>query len=205
MRNAVIVSAARTAVGRAPKGTLRMLRPDDMAAEVVKAVVERSGIDPKEVEDVVLGCAFPEAEQGMNLARIVSLHAGLPYETAGQTINRFCSSGLQSIAVAAQQIMAGMGDVIIAGGAESMSMVPMIGNKFVPNPYLASEYPGVYLGMGLTAENVAKQYQVVREDQDALACAATSAAAPPRTAGEVQAEIVPLEVEPVVQREGGKP
>jgi acetyl-CoA acyltransferase len=169
MRNAVIVAAARTAVGKAPKGTLRTTRPDELAAAVINAVIERSGIDKNEVEDIVLGCAFPEAEQGMNLARIVALRAGLPVTTAGQTVNRFCSSGLQSIATASQQIMAGMGDVIIAGGAESMSMVPMIGNKFTPNPHLASEYPGVYLGMGLTAENVAKQYGVSREDQDAFA------------------------------------
>jgi acetyl-CoA acyltransferase len=194
MRNAVIVAAARTAVGKAPKGTLRTLRPDDMAAEVVKAVVDRSGIDPKEVEDLVLGCAFPEAEQGMNLARIVTLRAGLPHETAGQTINRFCSSGLQSIAIASQQIMAGMGDVIIAGGVESMSMVPMIGNKFVPNPYLASEYPGVYLGMGLTAENVARQYQVSREDQDTFALRSHQRAAAAQAAGKFDAEVVPLEV-----------
>ncbi len=194
MRNAVIVSAARTAVGRAPKGTLRTFRPDDMAAEIVKAVIERAGIDPKEVEDVVLGCAFPEAEQGMNLARIVSLRAGLSYETAGQTINRFCSSGLQSIAAAAQQIMAGMGDCIVAGGVESMSMVPMIGNKFVPNPYLASEYPGVYLGMGLTAENVAKQYEISRADQDAFALRSHQRAAAAQDAGKFDAEVLPLEV-----------
>jgi acetyl-CoA C-acetyltransferase len=140
----------------------------------------------------VLGCAFPEAEQGMNVARIAALRAGLPYTTSGQTVNRFCSSGLQSIAVAAQQIMAGMGDVIIAGGAESMSLVPMIGNKFVPNPYLASEYPGVYLGMGLTAENVAKQYQVSREDQDAFAYRSHQRAAAAQAAGKFDAEIVPM-------------
>jgi acetyl-CoA acyltransferase len=125
MRNAVIVAAARTAVGKAPKGTLRTTRPDELAAAVVNAVIERAGIDKNEVEDIVLGCAFPEGEQGMNMARIVALRAGMPVTTAGQTVNRFCSSGLQSIATASQQIMAGMGDVIIAGGAESMSMVPM--------------------------------------------------------------------------------
>lgn len=194
MRNAVIVAAARTAVGKAPKGTLRTVRPDDMAAEVIKAVVARSGIDAAEVEDVVMGCAFPEAEQGMNMARIALLRAGLPYTTAGQTVNRFCSSGLQAIAVAAQQIMAGMGDSIIAGGVESMSMVPMIGNKFVPNPYLASEYPGVYLGMGLTAENVAKQYQISRDDQDAFALRSHQRAAAAQAAGKFDAEIVPLTV-----------
>jgi acetyl-CoA acyltransferase len=194
MRNAVIVAAARTAVGKAPKGALRTTRPDELAAAVINAVIERSGIDKNEVQDIVLGCAFPEAEQGMNMARIVALRAGMPVTTAGQTVNRFCSSGLQSIATASQQIMAGMGDVIIAGGAESMSMVPMIGNKFTPNPYLASEYPGVYLGMGLTAENVAKQYGVSREDQDAFALRSHQRAAAAQAAGKFDAEIVPLEV-----------
>ena len=194
MRNAVIVSAARTAVGKAPKGTLRTTRPDELAAAVINAVIERSGIDKNEVEDVVLGCAFPEAEQGMNMARIVALRAGMPVTTAGQTVNRFCSSGLQTIATAAQQIMAGMGDVIIAGGAESMSMVPMIGNKFTPNPYLASEYPGVYLGMGLTAENVARQYEIGREEQDAFALRSHQRAAAAQAAGKFDAEIVPIEV-----------
>ena len=194
MRNAVIVAAARTAVGKAPKGTLRTTRPDELAAAVINAVIERSGIDKNEVEDIVLGCAFPEAEQGMNMARIVALRAGMPVTTAGQTVNRFCSSGLQSIATASQQIMAGMGDVIIAGGAESMSLVPMIGNKFVPNPYLASEYPGVYLGMGLTAENVARQYGVSRADQDAFALRSHQRAAAAQAAGKFDAEIVPLNV-----------
>lgn len=194
MRNAVIVAAARTAVGKAPKGTLRTMRPDEMAATVIKAVIERAGIDKNEIEDVVIGCAFPEAEQGMNVARIASLRAGLPVTAAGQTVNRFCSSGLQTIATAAQQIMAGMGDVIIAGGVESMSMVPMVGNKFVPNPYLASEYPGVYLGMGLTAENVARQYEISREEQDAFALRSHQRAAAAQDAGKFDAEIVPLDV-----------
>jgi len=194
MRNAIIVAAARTAVGKAPKGTLRTTRPDEMAATVIKAVIERAGIDKNEIEDVVIGCAFPEAEQGMNVARIASLRAGLPVTAAGQTVNRFCSSGLQTIATAAQQIMAGMGDVIIAGGVESMSMVPMVGNKFVPNPYLASEYPGVYLGMGLTAENVARQYEISREEQDAFALRSHQRAAAAQDAGKFDAEIVPLDV-----------
>ncbi len=194
MRNAVIVSAARTAVGKAPKGTLRTTRPDDMAAVVIKEVIERAGIDPAEVEDVVIGCAFPEAEQGMNMGRIAALRAGLPETTTGQTVNRFCSSGLQTIAIAAQQIMAGMGDVIIAGGAESMSMVPMIGNKFVANPTLAEEWPGVYLGMGLTAENVARQYEVSREEQDAFALRSHQRAAAAQESGKFDAEVVPLDV-----------
>ena len=195
MRNAVIVAAARTAVGKAPKGTLRAVRPDDMAAAVVQAIVERSGIAPAAVEDLVLGCAFPEAEQGMNVARIVALRAGLPDSVCGQTVNRFCSSGLQTIATAAQQIMAGMGDVIIAGGVESMSSVPMIGNKFVANPTLAEQYPGVYLGMGLTAENVARKYGVSREDQDAFALRSHQRAAAAQAEGRFSSQIVPLQVD----------
>ncbi len=194
MTNAVIVSAARTAVGKAPRGALRTVRPDDMAAEVVKAVIARAGVEPGAVEDVVLGCAFPEAEQGMNVARIVALRAGLPETVCGQTVNRFCSSGLQTIASAAQQIMSGMGEVIIAGGVESMSHVPMIGNKFVANPYLAEEYPGVYLGMGLTAENVAKKYGVGREEQDAFALRSHQRAAAAQDAGKFDREIVSLQV-----------
>jgi acetyl-CoA acyltransferase len=198
MRNAVIVSAARTAVGKAPRGTLRTVRPDDMAAEVVQAVIARAGIQPDQVEDIVLGCAFPEAEQGMNVARIVALRAGLPESVCGQTVNRFCSSGLQSIASAAQQIMAGMGDSIIAGGVESMSHVPMIGNKFVANPYLAEQYPGVYLGMGLTAENVAAKYGVGREEQDAFALRSHQRAAAAQDSGRFADEIVPLSVDLVL-------
>jgi acetyl-CoA acyltransferase len=194
MRNAVIVSAARTAVGKAPRGSLRTVRPDDMAAEVVKAVIARAGVDANEIEDLVLGCAFPEAEQGMNVARIVALRAGLPESVCGQTVNRFCSSGLQTIATAAQAIMTGMGDAIIAGGVESMSHVPMIGNKFVANPYLAEQYPGVYLGMGLTAENVAKKYGVSRADQDAFALRSHQRAAAAQDAGKFADEIVPLNV-----------
>jgi acetyl-CoA acyltransferase len=194
MRNAVIVSAARTAVGRAPRGSLRTVRPDDMAAEVIKAVIERAGIAPDQVEDVILGCAFPEAEQGMNVARIVALRAGLPDSVCGQTVNRFCSSGLQTIATAAQQIMAGMGDSIIAGGVESMSHVPMIGNKFVANPTLAEQFPGVYLGMGLTAENVARQYEIGRDAQDAFALRSHQRAAAAQDSGALGAGIVPLQV-----------
>ena len=194
MRNAVIVSAARTAVGKAPRGSLRTVRPDDMAAEVVKAVIARAGVDAAEIEDLVLGCAFPEAEQGMNVARIVALRAGLPESVCGQTVNRFCSSGLQTIATAAQAIMTGMGDAIIAGGVESMSHVPMIGNKFVANPYLAEQYPGVYLGMGLTAENVAKKYGVTRADQDAFALRSHQRAAAAQDGGKFADEIVPLKV-----------
>ena len=195
MPNAVIVSAARTAVGKAPRGSLRAARPEDMAAAVIAAVVERApGLDPKEIEDVILGCAMPEAEQGMNVGRIAALRAGLPVDVPAQTVNRFCSSGLQTIALAAQQIMAGMGEVVIAGGVETMSRVPMSSNKFMANPTLAQEYPGVYLGMGLTAENVARQYEVSREEQDAFALRSHQRAAAAQDAGKFNDEIVPLKV-----------
>ena len=195
MPNAVIVSAARTAVGKAPRGTLRAARPEDMAAAVIAAVIARApGLDPKEIEDVILGCAMPEAEQGMNVGRIAALRAGLPVDVPAQTINRFCSSGLQSIALAAQQIMAGMGEVVIAGGVETMSRVPMSSNKFMANPTLAQEYPGVYLGMGLTAENVARRYEISREEQDAFSFRSHQRAAVAQDAGRFSDQIVPLEV-----------
>ncbi len=194
MRNAVIVSAVRTAVGKAPKGSLRTMRPDDLAAEVIKAVVQRSGIDVKEVEDVVLGCAFPEAEQGMNVARIAAILAGMPQSVCGQTVNRFCSSGLQSIATAANQIMAGQGDVLVAGGVESMSRVGMVGNKFSANPYLAEQYPAIYIGMGMTAENVANKYGVSRADADAFALRSHQRAAFAQQEGRFTSQIVPLNV-----------
>ena len=203
MPNAVIVSAARTAVGKAPRGTLRTTRPEDMAAAVIKAVIERApGLDPKEIEDVILGCAMPEAEQGMNVGRIAALRAGLPVDVPAQTINRFCSSGLQSIALAAQQIMAGMGEVVIAGGVETMSRVPMSSNKFMANPTLAQEYPGVYLGMGLTAENVARQYEISREEQDAFSFRSHQRAAAAQDGGYFNEQIVPLDVS-VTVGEGG--
>jgi acetyl-CoA acyltransferase len=152
MKEAVIVSAARTAVGRAKRGKLVDVRPDEMAAVVVKEVLERAGaVEAGDVQDVILGCAFPEGEQGMNVARIALLRAGFPHTVPGQTVNRFCASGLQTIALAAQQVMAGFGDCIIAGGVESMSMVPMIGNKFAPNPWMAENYPQAYISMGQTA------------------------------------------------------
>jgi acetyl-CoA acyltransferase len=195
MRNAVIVSAVRTAVGKAPKGTLRTTRPEHMAAEVIKAVIERAGgIEPQEIEDVIMGCAMPEAEQGMNIARVAALRAGLPVEVPGQTVNRFCSSGLQTIALAAQQIMAGMGEAIIAGGVESMSRIPMSSNKFMADPTLAQEYPGVYISMGHTAENVARQFEISREEQDAFALRSHQRAAAAQDAGKFDDEIVPLNV-----------
>ncbi len=164
MAEAVIVSAVRTAVGKAPRGTLRSTRPDDLAATAICAALERApGVAAKDVDDVILGCAMPEAEQGMNVARIASLRAGLPVEASAMTINRFCSSGLQAIAIAAERIMAGRAELIIAGGTESMSLVPMGGNRISPNPWLMDHYPDAYLGMGLTAENVAKKYGITRE------------------------------------------
>src|SRR5438128_9048877 len=167
MPEAVIVSAIRTPVGRAYKGSLRATRPDDLAALAIKEALARvPGLDAKEIDDVILGCAMPEGEQGMNVARIAALRAGLPVESSAMTINRFCSSGLQAIAMAAERIMAGHADVIVAGGTESMSMVPMGGNKISPNPWLMDHYPDSYLGMGLTAEKLARKYAITREQAD---------------------------------------
>src|SRR5919202_414627 len=167
MREAVIVSAVRTAVGKAPKGTLRDTRPDEMGAEVIREAIARvEGLDKSEIEDVVMGCAMPEAEQGMNVARAVAIRAGLPVETSAMTINRFCSSGLQSIAIAADRIRTGGADVCIAGGLETMSMIPMGGHIIRPNPYLVEHYPDFYLNMGLATENVARKFEVTREEQD---------------------------------------
>ena len=195
MREAVVVSAVRTAVGKAPKGSLRTTRPDDLAAIAIKEAVARAkGLDPKEIEDVILGCAMPEGEAGMNVARIASLRAGLPVEASAMTINRFCSSGLQAIALAAQRIMAGQGDVAVAGGTESMSMVPMGGNKIAPNPWLMDNYPDAYLGMGLTAENLAKKYGITREQADEFSLASHQKALAAVAAGKFRDEIVPVEV-----------
>ena len=195
MRDAVIVSSVRTAVGRAAKGSLRTTRPDDLAALVIKEAIARAkGLDVKEVEDVILGCAMPEAEQGMNVARNAWLRAGLPVETSAMTINRFCSSGLQSIALAAERIMAGQGNVAVAGGTESMSMVPMGGNKVSPNPWLMDNYPDAYISMGLTAENVSKKYGISREQADEFSLASHQKALAAIAAGNFRDEIVPVEV-----------
>ncbi|PDW04254.1 acetyl-CoA C-acyltransferase [Candidatus Viridilinea mediisalina] len=200
---AVIVSGARTAVGKAPKGSLRTVRPDELAAAVIKAALERvPGLDAHEVEDVLLGCAMPEAEQGLNLARIAAQRAGLPDSVCGMTINRFCASGLQTIASAAQQIIAGQAEVIIAGGAESMSMVPMGGHKFAPNPHLAMHDPAVYMGMGLTAEQVAREHKISREDQDAFALRSHQNALRAQAEGAFEAGIVPLSFEVTELLEG---
>src|SRR5499425_1912292 len=167
MREVIIASSVRTPVGRAYKGTLRATRPDELAAVAVKGALERiPQFDRKEIEDVILGCAMPEAEQGMNVARIASLRAGLPVEVSALTINRFCSSGLQAIALAAERIMAGGAEIVVAGGTESMSMIPMGGNKISPNPWLVDHYPDAYLSMGLTAERLAQRFGIRREQAD---------------------------------------
>jgi acetyl-CoA acyltransferase len=170
MNEAVIVSAVRTPVGKAPKGALRYVRPDDMAAVVIAEALKRApGLDPAEIDDVLLGCAMPEAEQGLNVARIASLRAGIPVSASAATVNRFCSSGLQAIAFGAERIMAGGATVVVAGGTESMSLVPMGGNKISPNPVLVDDYPDVYLSTGLVAENHARESSIPREEQDAFA------------------------------------
>ncbi|MDQ7839515.1 MAG: acetyl-CoA C-acyltransferase [bacterium] len=193
MREAVIVSSVRTAVGKAPRGVLKDTRPDELAAIAVREAVRRvAGLDPQEVEDCILGCAFPEAEQGMNVARVVALRAGLPITTSGMTINRYCSSGLQAIAIAVHQVMTGQHEVVVAGGTESMSMVPMTGNKYAPNPYFAEHWPEVHLSMGLTAEIVAERYGISREDQDQLALRSHVNAAAAQKAGKFDEEIVPV-------------
>ena len=195
MREAVIVSSVRTAVGKAPRGSLRTSRPDDLAAAVIKESLARAkGLDPAEIDDVVIGCATPEAEQGMNVARIASLRAGLPVSVSAMTINRFCSSGLQAIAIAAQQIISGQSEVGVAGGAESMSMVPMGGHKISPNPWLMDHYADTYLNMGLTAENLAKKYGITREQADEFSLASHQKALAAIAAGKFKDEIAPIEV-----------
>jgi len=195
MKEAVIVSIARTAVGKAPRGALRNTRPDDMAAAVIKEIVGRvPGLGPGEIEDVILGCAMPEAEQGNNVARIASLRAGLPVTCSAMTINRFCSSGLQAIALASERIMAGFADAIVAGGAESMSMIPMGGFHFSPNPYLMDHYPDSYLSMGLTAENLARKYQITREQADQFSLRSHQRALDAIAGCKFKEEIIPLEV-----------
>ena len=206
MREAVIVSIARTAVGKAPKGTLRATRPDDMAAAVFQEILKRApGLDPNEIEDVILGCAMPEAVQGNNMARTVSLRAGLPVTCAAMTVNRFCSSGLQAIALASERIMAGFAECIIAGGAESMSLVPMGGYHFSPNPFLMDTYPDSYLTMGLTAENVARKYEVTREQADEFALRSHQRALAAIAECRFKTEIVPLEVTDVSMNGKNKP
>ena len=203
MRDAVIVSAARTAVGKAPNGALRQTRPDDMAALVIDAVLERAeAFDRAEVDDVILGCAMPEAEQGLNVARIASLRAGIPVSASAVTINRFCSSGLQAIAFAADRIKAGSATAIVAGGTESMSLVPMGGHKPAPNPALVDSYPDAYLTTGLVAENHARDYSITRDEQDAFALRSHQRALAAIDAGRFADEIVSRAARPATNGSG---
>ena len=195
MPEAVIIDCLRTAVGKSGRGSLRTVRPDDMAATVIRALLERyPQVANGDIEDVILGCAMPEGEQGMNMARIAALRAGLPHTAPGVTINRFCSSGLQSIAMAADRIRAGSADILIAGGTESMTMIPMSGNKFSPNPWFVDNKPEIYMGMGLTAEQVQQRYGIPREKADEFALRSHQNALKAQAAGNFDDEIVPLEV-----------
>ena len=195
MSAAYLIAAVRTPGGKAKKGKLRDVRPDDLAAVALRAAVERAGLDPARIDDVILGCAFPEGEQGMNVARVASMRAGLPVQVPAQTVNRFCASGLQAIATAAERIAAGEADLILAGGVESMSLVPMGGNKYSANPSLVSSWPEAYAGMGITAELVARKYGVSRADQDAFAAESHRRAARAQAEGWFAAELVPVDVE----------
>jgi len=195
VREAVVVSAVRTAVGKAPKGTLKNTRPDETGAVAIKEAIARvEGLKLSDIDDVIMGCAMPEAEQGMNVARAASIRAGLPVETSAMTINRFCSSGLQSIAMAADRIRTGGAETIIAGGLETMSMIPMGGHNIRPNPYLVEHYPDFYLSMGLATENVARKYEVSREEQDEFALRSHKRAGAAIDAGKFKEEIVPVTV-----------
>lgn len=195
MREVVIASSVRTPVGKAYKGTLRATRPDELAAVAMKGALERvPQLEMREIEDVIVGCAMPEAEQGMNVARIASLRAGLPVETSAMTINRFCSSGLQAIAIAAERIMAGACEVILAGGTESMTMIPMGGHKVAPNPWLVSNYPDAYLSMGLTAERLAKRFGLTREEVDEFSYQSHQKALAAIKGGRFEDETVPVPV-----------
>ena len=195
MRNAYILAAYRTPGCRAKKGKLKDVRPDDLAAAAIRGLLDRTGIDPHDVEDIIIGCAFPEGEQGMNFARVAAMKAGVPVEVPAQTVNRFCSSGLQTIASAAERIMAGFADCIIAGGAESMSMIPMGGAKYSANPSLMASWPEAFASMGITAELVADKYGISRAEQDAFAAASHVKAAAAIAAGKFADEIIPVEVE----------
>src|SRR5438874_3796464 len=195
MSEAVIVSAVRTPVGRAYKGSLRATRPDDLAALSIRQALARvPGLDAKEIDDVILGCAMPEGEQGMNVARIAALRAGLPVETSAMTINRFCSSGLQAIALAAERIRTGSAQVIVAGGTESMSMVPMGGNKIYPNPWLVDNYPDAYINMGLGTENIARKFSITREQADQFSAESHKKALAAIAAGNFKEETIAVEV-----------
>jgi acetyl-CoA acyltransferase len=205
MTDAVIVSAVRTAVGKAPRGALKDTRPDDMAAAAIKAAIERApGLEPSMIEDVIIGCANPEAESGMNVARQAAWLAGIPKEASAVTINRFCSSGLQAIAFAAERIRCGWSDCIVAGGTETMSLIPMGGHNIRPNPTLVDSVPDFYLNMGLTAENVARKYSVPREEADQFAYSSHQKAIAAIAAGRFKDEIVPLHIKTVELDAKGK-
>lgn len=204
MSTVYIASAKRTAVGRALRGTLKDTRPDDLAAEVIKGILnENPGLDPGQIDDIILGCAMPEAEQGMNVARIAAFKAGVPYDVPGMTINRFCSSGLQSVAIAADRVASGASHLIVAGGTESMTLVPMGGNKVSFNPDLIEGYPEVYMPMGLTAEEVVKKYGISREDQDAFALRSHQRAIAAISEGRFKEEIIPVNTSVFVSENGG--
>ena len=195
MQEAVIVDCLRTAVGKAPRGALRNTRPDDLAAAVIRALMEKvPQVSADEIDDVILGCAMPEGEQGMNMARVAALRAGLPDTTPAVTINRFCSSGLQSIAMAAEKIRAGGAQIVLAGGAESMSMIPMTGNKLAPNPWMVDHFPEIYINMGLTAENLRNKYGLTRAEADAFSYRSHHNALQAQAEGRFDEEIVPVEV-----------
>jgi acetyl-CoA acyltransferase len=203
MPEAVLVSSVRTAVGKAFKGSLRATRPDDLAAVAIKDALARvPGLDPREIDDVILGCAMPEAEQGMNVARIASVRAGLPIETSAMTINRFCSSGLQAIALAAERVRGGSAHAIIAGGTESMTMVPMGGNKVSPNPWLVDQQPDTYINMGLGTENIARKFGITREQADQFSLESHQKAVAAIAAGKFRDEVVPVEVKITVLPNG---
>ncbi|HQX54748.1 MAG TPA: acetyl-CoA C-acyltransferase [Pyrinomonadaceae bacterium] len=194
MKEAVIVSAVRTAVGKAPKGTLKNTRPDDLGAAAIKEAIVRAGVDVSLIDDVIMGCAFPEAEQGMNVARTAMIAAGLPVEISAMTVNRYCSSGLQTIALAADRIRTGGADVIVAGGLETMSMIPMGGNVIRPNPAIVDSYPDYYLNMGLTAENLARKYEITRQQADEFSYNSHRKALAAIAEGRFKDEIVPMNV-----------
>ena len=198
MQEAVIIDCLRTPAGKAPRGTLRNTRPDDLAALVIRALMEKyPAVPAHEVDDVILGCAMPEAEQGMNMARVAALRAGLPDSVPAVTINRFCSSGLQAIAMAAERIRSGGAEIVVAGGAESMSMIPMTGNKLAPNPWMVDHRPEIYINMGLTAENVRKRYNVSREEADAFSYRSHRNAVKAREDGKFAEETVPVDLDGV--------
>ena len=206
MKDAVIVSAVRTPVGKAKRGGLATVRPDEMAAKTIQALLKRTpNLDPGDIEDVVIGCAFPEGEQGLNMARMISLRAGLPDSVPAETINRYCASGVQSIAHVAYAIQSGQIEIGLAGGAESMTMVPMAGYKFSPNPHFAQDLPHYYTNMGLTAENVSVKYEISRVDQDEFSLKSNQKAAQAVNSGLFDPELVPIDVEVVEMNGGSKP